>query len=508
MQKNEKSKKERLKKLHLILDKPSRGDLHPKDEKYLQALSKRLESSSKKSIVCIHRTSEEREKETDSLRPRVTIHYKEEKKSVVYVKYGEPEGRKKSLFEDENLYEVEKVEVKGPEFLEVKPKEAAKEEEKIPAEKPIEELESEITKKTKEDASEEQLPEWEPVDIKKTETKVEETKDEKSESKDELPPSVGEKTEFIEEEFFEEELDLKEELPLTEKREKEKEEFSPNASKIVFLAPDSSIPGVERDSKIDVFRDIESIDEKTAVLLYDNGFTSIDAVKRASLKDLTRINGVKRKLAKNIKKEIEEKLESIASENEDGNKVEEFGEHFLIDEKIEEDETRKDEKTGVFKDIGSIDEKTASLLYENGITSIDILKETPIKKLTKIKGIKRKLAKGIKKEIDEIVKKNKENIDHLTIEEDNPFIEEDVGEWDSYEEDEIPEQKEVKSYRYGNYTLYKKEIKTSSGKKRTVHFFSKTEPDEGVSVKLPADFEIKVNKKTGVPYLRKKSKKK
>ncbi len=128
MQKNEESKKERLEKLRMVLDKPSRGDLHPKDEQYLRALSKRLESSSKKSIVCIHRTSEEREKETDSLRPRVTIHYKEEKKSVVHVKYGEPEGRKKSLFEDGNLYEVEKVEVKGPEFLEVKPKEAAKEE--------------------------------------------------------------------------------------------------------------------------------------------------------------------------------------------------------------------------------------------------------------------------------------------------------------------------------------------------------------------------------------------
>jgi len=384
MQKNEKSKKERLKKLHMILDRPSRGDLHPEDEKYLQALGKRLESSSKESIIYIHRTSEEkREKEADLLKPRVTIHHKEEKESVALVEQEELEGRKESLFEDENLYEVDKVEVKGPEFLEIKPKEISKEE------KP--ESETSDKKKYTEDMKHQEPPEWEPVDIKKTETKVEETKEGKSESKNELPPSVEEKTEFKE------------------------EEFSPDAQKAIFLTPDSSVPDVERDSKIDVFRDIESIDEKTAVLLYDNGFTSIDAVKKASLKDLTRINGVKRKLAKRIKKEI-----------------------------------------------------------------------------------------------DEIVKKNEGNIDYHAVEENNPFIEEDVDEWDSYEEDEIPKQKvkEVKGYRHGDYTLYKKEIETSSGKKRTVHFFSKAEPDEGVSVESPAGFEVKVNKKTGVPYLRKKSKKK
>jgi len=417
MQKNEKSKKERLKKLRMILDKPSRGDLHPEDEKYLKALSKRLEESSKESIIYIRRSAKkDGEEEIDPLKPRVIIHHKEEKEGVVHIKQEEPEGQKESLFEDENLYEVEKVEVKEPEFLEIKPKEAAKEEEKIPAEKPAEELESEITKKTKEDVSEEQLPEWEPVDIKKTEPKVEETKEGEFESKDELPLPMEEKTDFEEEDFFEEELDSREEeLPLTEKREKEKDEFSPDASKTVFLTPDSSVSDVERDSKIDVFRDIESIDEKTAVLLYDNGFTSIDAVKKASLKDLTKSGGVKRKLAKKIKKEI-----------------------------------------------------------------------------------------------DETVKKNEENIDYHAVEEDNPFIEEDVDEWDSYEEDEIPEQKvkEVKGYRHGDYTLYKKEVETSSGKKRIVHFFSKAEPDEGVPVESPAGFEVKVNKKTGVPYLRKKSKKK
>jgi hypothetical protein len=141
-----------------------RGDLHPEDEKYLKALSNRLEESSKESIIYIQRSAKkDDEEEIDPLKPRVTIHHKEEKESVVHIRQEEPEGRKEGLFEDENLYEVEKVEVKGPEFLEVKPKEILKEEK----------LESETSDKKKytEDMKHQELPEWEPVDIKKTEFK-------------------------------------------------------------------------------------------------------------------------------------------------------------------------------------------------------------------------------------------------------------------------------------------------------------------------------------------------
>ena len=44
---------------------------------------------------------------------------------------------------------------------------------------------------------------------------------------------------------------------------------------------EEKVPGLDIDieHKIDVFRGIESIDEKTAVLLYDNGCISIDDLK-------------------------------------------------------------------------------------------------------------------------------------------------------------------------------------------------------------------------------------
>ncbi|UCH71874.1 MAG: helix-hairpin-helix domain-containing protein, partial [Thermoplasmatales archaeon] len=148
-----------------------------------------------------------------------------------------------------------------------------------------------------------------------------------------------------------------------------------------------------------------------------------------------------------------------------------------------------------FKDINSIDQKIAKLLYENGISCIGDLIEKNIKDLTKIKGIKRKLAKKIKKEVESIVKKND---DIKTFEGQS----EELEEWECIEEGF--ETKRVKGYKYKKYMLYEKEVELKSGKKRKIHFFSKKKPDEGKPIKLPKGYRVKINKKTGVPYLKKK----
>lgn len=180
---------------------------------------------------------------------------------------------------------------------------------------------------------------------------------------------------------------------------------------------------------------------------------------------------------------------------------------IFFEEGEEEVEFEKDEETKAFDGINSIDEKTAKLLYENGITSIDILSETPIKKLIKIKGIRRKIAKRIKKEVSEMPKKTEEIGDWNAADADlaiDEFKESDESEeeWESFADGEMTEEQE--GYRHGEYTLYVKEIETKTGKKRTVHFFSKGEPEEGEPAKLPKGYEVKVNKRTRVPYIKKK----
>ena len=69
------------------------------------------------------------------------------------------------------------------------------------------------------------------------------------------------------------------------------------------------------DEKIDDLSKLESINDETAKLLHENGFTSVKDLSSASVKDLTKIKGIKKKTAKNIKKEINEKFEGDSSQS-------------------------------------------------------------------------------------------------------------------------------------------------------------------------------------------------
>lgn len=387
MQKGKKSKKETIEKLRMILDNPSTKDPFIKDEAYLNALQKRLAGPSKESYVYVHEGFTEK---SDSLNANITIHRREKNSFVTpepeHMEPGKPkiEEQKENLFEDEELYEVEKVEIDIPEFVEVKPKDTVKTEE-IPADmegKEIHEIDDE-------------LPEWEPVEPK--EVKIEEeTKEKKPETLEEIPEW--------------EPISIEEtggDLPTIKKPEKERE------------IPQK--PTIEHDKKIDVFEDIESINEKTALLLHNNGFKSIDDLSDASLKDLTRIKGIKRRLAKKIKRDVKKKVdETIVSKYEP---------------------LKQEEETS--------------------------------KKPTKISHPKK----------------------------DRPIVETEVLK--DAEPTEVL-QKEGENYRYKGYTLYRKEIKLGSDKKRTIRFFSKEKPDDGKPVQLPDSYEVKVNRKTGVPYIRRK----
>jgi len=293
---------------------------------------------------------------------------------------------------------------------------------------------------------------------------------------------------------------------------------------------------IESEEKIEAFKDIKSIDEETSVLLYDSGYTTIDSLKEATLKDLTKIKGIKKNTAKKIKKELEQKSElepeefkedeneylmddeefSISEAEEIDHEIKEYKplepeEEFFKDEEDEDIPPIKSDEEDVFKNISSVDEKIAKLLKENGINSIYALRNTTVKELTKIKGIKRKIAKQIKKEVEKFSADKyaegilpKESPKDSFERGENPFIKEE--EWESFDEDKISdsELREIKGFRHGDYTLYAKEIDTKSGKKRTVRFFSKAEPEEGEPIELPKGYKVEKNKKTGVPYLKKK----
>jgi len=82
------------------------------------------------------------------------------------------------------------------------------------------------------------------------------------------------------------------------------DEWEPMDEKEMIIEEEDEID--IKEVKIDTFRDINSIDEETAILLYDNGFVTVDTLYIATVKDLAKIEGIKKSTAKRIKKEIEE----------------------------------------------------------------------------------------------------------------------------------------------------------------------------------------------------------
>ncbi|MEF8879759.1 MAG: helix-hairpin-helix domain-containing protein [Candidatus Thermoplasmatota archaeon] len=416
MEKNKDSRDELLKKIHQVLDKRSLEDLNNKEREYLKSLIKRLEYIDKLEEEA-QQDADEEGKEELSLEPRVSIHrskrYKEKTKSKSEKK--EKEDLKEKL-EKEDLFEIEKTETDIPEFAEVKPK---KEEES----EPIEEKREIEERKTGEIVENKEL--------QKTEEKEEVEELEEAElvcyhcgyeldDKYTYCPKCGKELEFEEDEEKEvEEENLPEEVEWIEVEEE------------------------------------EDIDEK------------IKAAEGQGFDEYL----IREDLEKEEGKMVEEKIKKA---NEKEKKIQSTAEK-------------------IFENLETVDEETSGLLYDNGIRSLNDLDEARIRDLTKIKGIRRKFAKKIKAELREksdLVEEEKKKLEETKEEED---------EWVTVEK----ESAEADVFTFDGYTLYEKEITTEEGEKRTVHFFSKKEQEDAKPIALPGGYEVKRNKKTGVPYLRK-----
>jgi signal transduction histidine kinase len=64
----------------------------------------------------------------------------------------------------------------------------------------------------------------------------------------------------------------------------------------------------------------------------------------------------------------------------------------------------------------------------------------------------------------------------------------------------------IEVFRYGEYTLYKRDVLLKSGKRVVIYFFSKRTPRSGVPSLLPDGFIVEVNPRSGMPYLKKMKK--
>jgi len=480
---NKKSKKIDIEKLHMILDDPTNEKLFSEKEKTLNSLRKRLLGYTARDKTPFGHTPETI---SDSLEPSVKIYEKEEERKTMLEIAEEKETEKTmetrnktSIEEDwrevEDLYEIEKID-EEPEFIEVKPVEK-----------------KEITEETTEEEKKiEELPEWEPIpeetqpsetkDIKiseegkKTENELlKETAEEKQEATQKLPlpiPSEKKERKHIEKEPIHIEKILKQ---TTEK----KEATQPPVIEEKETPAETEKQPEEKEEKTyeDIFENIASVDEKTSSILSQHGFETLEKLREATIKDLTQI-GIKRRIAKKIKKEVEK--------------------HYAEEERDTED--RKE------KVISHAEKETAE------ITGSSTKKTIPSGKLIETEEKFQDFQDITLEETKEVDKKIQQH-----HHKDEKHILDELTEWDSYdleeethtiaEEDRTEEKTSTSSYTFDGYTLYKKEVKTISGKKRTVYFFSREKPKEGEPAILPDGFEVRVNKITGLPYLKKKKNK-
>ena len=483
MSREKKSKVDDLVKLRKILDNssdPSIKTMISPDEKALDSVRRRLAGDTLKTKPQLDSFF----RSFDSLEPKVTVHSKiavspqlitplpkfEPSTTLPEFELVSPSTSARSIpsqelsFTAEELYEVEKVDVLLPEFLEVTPKVALQKS-----------LEKEMTiKYDKTPDYDSTLPEWQPVEeIQPAEPPISLAKS----AVDQIP------------EF--ERIDIS----ITPKKVEKSVERKPFPAKeetieapIEFIPVESPEPQLQKLSKKQE-RETKKTQKKKE-----------KEAKRLKKLELKKLKGEKRDKERETKRIVKEQLDIQQAPQEKPSNLEPI-------RKVETPLIKVD--LIAFKGMESIDEKTAELLYKNGYFSIENLKDATVDDLVQIRGIKRKLAKQIKKEIEQQTT-IPEELEFIPIKQKRSAkkpkeVPEDTAEWESYPAKGISKKPSLSfAYTYQEYTLYKRETGKQSGKKTTIHFFSREKPDHGHPAQLPDGYQIAVNKKTGIPYLKKK----
>ena len=60
------------------------------------------------------------------------------------------------------------------------------------------------------------------------------------------------------------------------------------------------------------------------------------------------------------------------------------------------------------------------------------------------------------------------------------------------------------SYTHEGWTLYCRDVTLKGGRNQTIYYFSKRTPKSGDPCDKPDNMTVGVNKRTGLPYLKKK----
>ncbi len=223
----------------------------------------------------------------------------------------------------------------------------------------------------------------------------------------------------------------------------------------------------------------------------------VEAEEIHGVPEFTEVKQEESKLEQMETKKEEEKpispTEPLRKETSLGETIEELPEFIEVEEELPEWKPVEEEKLGKELEEELREEKKRETEEEKKER-----KTKPLRKRRRKTSTWEPLEEGKKKKVKERKDKDRK---HKTVweEEFEPFP----------DEEDIPEEEKEELTgeicRFKGYTLYRKEIILSSGDKKVVHFFSREKPEEGEPSPLPEGYEVKIDKRTGVPFIRKKT---
>jgi hypothetical protein len=509
MSRDKKSPVDDITKLRKILDNPS----DPGTEKLISENEKALHSIRRQLIGKTSRTSQKSDhflRKFDTLEPKVTIHTKTpvSPQSTISLPSFQPTTVRPStiqtttlpefelvstaipakmttqldvLFAQEELYEVEKVEINVPKLSEGTSSD-------------LSEKQPETTMNYNEPSVlDDNLPEWQPVE----DVHIKETQEKQSTDKTSEIARVDTHMDLTKSD-----TSASDTIPEFERLE------SPT-SETIEKPDDLQIPPPAKQLK----------EEPMAFQLVEPTEVPLLKLMRKQERDAKKAEKRREKEAKKQKKlELKKlKIETREKEREARRlaKEQQSAQYIPDAQPIQQDLISKEKPqlipidTTAFNDMETIDEKTAQLLYTNGYFSLETLKDATVDDLVQIRGIKRNLAKQIKKEVQQKIRTPPKPefipIKGKTHRAKPKKTSDDIAEWEPYHIEINSEPSvSVDVCVYKGYTLYKHMTRKDKGKKKTIHFFSKEKPEVGSPTSLPDAYRIAINKKTGVPYLKKK----
>lgn len=252
------------------------------------------------------------------------------------------------------------------------------------------------------------------------------------------------------------------------------------------------VPSEKQESSPVTFQEVETIKEKEDFIEDDEDIFEIERISPSDIPDFIEVKSIEQE------KSLEPKKQNISQEEEKSDLAQ------LPKWELVEEEERPVEPVEPIKEFTPVKEeeiesfeKDDTKIWETADEKVE--KQEPIQTWEPIeKDSEKEKPKKHKKIFPKVRIKKRSEIFHSSEKESSEVT------------TEIPqkEEKQVESppHKFRGYTLYKKEIDLGNDNKRIIHFFSKDKPDDSIESPLPEEYEVKINKKTGVPYIRKKRK--